>query len=1098
MNKDLYLLDKQFLNEMAEQKERDIYARIISLDINENPIEQIEGKITTGNINIDGSSAVRRTCSLTMVSQEVNITDYYWGVKTKFKLEIGLKNKINKKYPDIIWYPQGIYVITTFNTSLSTNNCTISIQGKDKMCLLNGDIGGQMYASVDFGTEEVIKTEMNVVDFSYAVNSQQIMSQAIQKYYICDFRIDDNDAITTPPTLILKNNSYPYIFVKENKSNDSGIFYYKFDKQNNQYIQNSSGKYKIYKIIKNPDEIFISVSLNKSQYKSNFYYNKSTTSTGYYTIETRDANQIYQNDIETKSFYQLKGIYNKNDNYTKEKIPLEKIIREAVHTYGKEPYHNIIINDLESYGLEQLTYKGEEPLYAFYDTSYGPYTGSEEYTNLILKNTDLNNIIINNQNNFKFKTLNSIINQEDATKILVFNKKIKGIIYNYSSNLYLWYHPLLSTGISSTSYKLDIKEKKVSEPLSSGTERLIEDNIEDIKIYTVSKFEYGDDIGYRLTDLVYTGDLVSNVGDSLTSVLDKIKTMLGDFEYFYDLEGHFVFQRKKTYINVSWNTMVDNNDEKYFTFANDESKFSFNFEGNRLISAIQNSPKITNLRNDFSVWGKRKNTSGVDVDIHMRYAIDKKPVYYKALDGKIYLASLFNNFLEDNSLNKFFIKNDIKNTYWLNLKLLIKYLQIDESKYNTPIKNLFSISETIKATDLVNKGFPSEEVSVEEDIEDGTSTENICIIEFFQYEDEYLVYPYSGNKTIEDCLNMSDDYESQFYIYIPAIQLINLVDWREIVYQMALDYFASQGCSNDNPVFLSNSSYSLTDPDQFLYEVGQRNPEYYPTGYTGYEQYYTDMQGFWRQLYNPDYQPKPIYDKGFYDDKNWISSSSAKDYIIEYYINKDTINIEEGSLLENYVGKYILGPANNKLYWNIAVFEAPETLNFWIDFLDSNLELSKFSVPQIGDRSKTVKDDKVGAIVYQEIPNLVLYEPKYEDSEEESEYKKRIEQRVEIINKSGYRFINLSKGFSQFFTISYRSKSVKDKVDDLLYEHSYAQDGITITSIPIYHLEPNTIIYVKDDNTGINGEYIATRFTIPLNYNGTMSITANKAPERIY
>ena len=34
----LYLLDEQFLNEMAEQKQRDIYARIISLDINENPI----------------------------------------------------------------------------------------------------------------------------------------------------------------------------------------------------------------------------------------------------------------------------------------------------------------------------------------------------------------------------------------------------------------------------------------------------------------------------------------------------------------------------------------------------------------------------------------------------------------------------------------------------------------------------------------------------------------------------------------------------------------------------------------------------------------------------------------------------------------------------------------------------------------------------------------------------------------------------------------------------------------------------------------------------------------------------------------------------
>jgi hypothetical protein len=43
------------------------------------------------------------------------------------------------------------------------------------------------------------------------------------------------------------------------------------------------------------------------------------------------------------------------------------------------------------------------------------------------------------------------------------------------------------------------------------------------KTYTVAIFEYGDDIGYRVTDLTYTGDLISNIGEALTSVLDKIK-----------------------------------------------------------------------------------------------------------------------------------------------------------------------------------------------------------------------------------------------------------------------------------------------------------------------------------------------------------------------------------------------------------------------------------------------------------------------------------------------------------------------------------------------------------------------------------------------
>ena len=45
----------------------------------------------------------------------------------------------------------------------------------------------------------------------------------------------------------------------------------------------------------------------------------------------------------------------------------------------------------------------------------------------------------------------------------------------------------------------------------------------------------------RTTDLVYAGELIGNVGETLTSVLDKIKNMLGDFEYFYDVDGRFVF-----------------------------------------------------------------------------------------------------------------------------------------------------------------------------------------------------------------------------------------------------------------------------------------------------------------------------------------------------------------------------------------------------------------------------------------------------------------------------------------------------------------------------------------------------------------------------
>lgn len=170
--------DKEFLYELSQFRQKEIYAKIIALDFEENPLEQIEGKVTGGSLNIDGSSAVRRTCNLSLVAKDVNISDFYWSVSNKFTLEIGVKNQINKEYPEIIWFSQGIYVITSFNVSLANNSYNISISGKDKMCLLNGDIGGNLYASIDFGRIDTYSDAYSVVKF------EDLTQYVANKYYI--------------------------------------------------------------------------------------------------------------------------------------------------------------------------------------------------------------------------------------------------------------------------------------------------------------------------------------------------------------------------------------------------------------------------------------------------------------------------------------------------------------------------------------------------------------------------------------------------------------------------------------------------------------------------------------------------------------------------------------------------------------------------------------------------------------------------------------------------------------------------------------------------------------------------------------------------
>jgi hypothetical protein len=55
----------------------------------------------------------------------------------------------------------------------------------------------------------------------------------------------------------------------------------------------------------------------------------------------------------------------------------------------------------------------------------------------------------------------------------------------------------------------------------------------------------------------------------------------------------------------------------------------------------------------------------------------------------------------------------------------------------------------------------------------------------------------------------------------------------------------------------------------------------------------------------------------------------------------------------------------------------------------------------------------------------------------------------------------------------------------------------TINTIPIYYLEPNNRIHLVDKDAGLEGYYNISKLSIPLNYDGIMSITATKAAETI-
>ena len=764
------LLDELFLKRLDEERNRTVYAKLTSLNLMEEPIESIEGVVTAGSISLDGRSAVRRTCNLTLSSKNLNINTVYWGFTTKVSIEIGLENIIEPKYPDIIWFPQGIYILDNFNTSEQVNSYIITVSGKDKMCLLNGSIGGNLNAETRFDIEEIVNEEGDVIEY---------------------------------------------------------------------------------------------------------------------------------------------------------KRPIKYIIKEMVHHYAQELFSNIIINDLDDYALEQLDYRGDNGnlillrQIGYWDVALGQFTKNEE----MQADHQFHNAIIAAAEDTEITTTMSNLETMDLY-----------LLDNFSGKPINYLKPGWDKDIVYESY---VDEDDMGLIKDRPDPTIVISFVQDNKIaigYTMRKIEFGDSAGYRMTELTYPNELIAAPNDTITSVLDKFVNFLGNFEYFYNLQGQFVFQAKPTYVGSSWNSILKFEDEKFVTPAKLISYTSYGFEDGILTTAFQNKPNMGNIKNDYTVWGTKTTAAGAEIPFHCRYAIDKCPEFYVTNDAQhIYVSKLIEE----------------------------KYQDMDFYKG-------------------INNKFPNLET--------------------------------------------------------------HIVDWREIIFQMAKDYYQSNHSDNIDDAYYVTIAYNNTDPEHKI--------SLYPYGKTGYEHYYHDIEGFWRLLYC-----EPQEGEGDYED-------------------------EAGNIF------------NKSTRWNKSVIDDPSQLIFWFDFYDmDNYGLGKFSIKAIGDRPKVVRDNDVKTIIYRDVPDLLYIS--------QGEYDKHKETGT---LKTGYEYLILPdvEGILSMFTLSTRGKTAHDEIDSMLYNYSYTNDTVTISSVPIYHLEPNTIVYVKDKQSAVDGYYIIDKIQIPLQYNGSMSVTTIQLPQRIY
>ena len=482
-----YLKDSSFLLKLDNEFNRTYQVKINVLDLEEAPVESIEGKVLPGStITIDGNSSVRRTCSITFLAEDTvnDLTDIdnLLSINKKIEILIGIKNNIDRvHYDDIIWFPQGIYVIIQPSITQNVSGCLITLSCKDKMCLLNGERGGNLPTSVTFHEYDQEIGEM---------------------------RVESEDEL--------------YYLVSINQINEYTVY---------QYIE---------EILDEDNEGAIR------------------------------HEQVYKMQNKQKGFISV------SSSVIGTKIAIPQCIYDIVYTlvcnYGHEDEERIYVNDLPL-EMKQIVHQ---------------------------------------------KTKDS----KENNPSLYFKEENGSCMYTLSAP---------------------------PEGQEDGQR----------------EFLTGDDVGYVYTDFTYPGKLISNIGDNVCTILDKIKNTLGNYEYFYDTDGNFVFQEIQNYLNTAYdptdeyrldenrkvymndsltqyNKLAVINDSNYMVEYNSNTRVTYVFnEDTGLITSYSNTLSYSNLKNDFHIWGKNDNK---DV-IHYHLVIKRKPQNFNTYevvyldDGKIRLKT---------------------------------------------------------------------------------------------------------------------------------------------------------------------------------------------------------------------------------------------------------------------------------------------------------------------------------------------------------------------------------------------------------------------------------------------------------------------------
>lgn len=775
----------------------------------------------SGNINIDGKSTVRRSCSLNLISDSFLPKTSHWGTNRKFFLEIGLENTINDKYPKLVWFPQGVYVITSCNFNEQTNNTNISISGKDKMVLLNGEISGT------FGQSTILDViEIQQKDGTYTKEKIEIKNILTDILSLYGSELPSNILINDLDNLGLKLVVY-------------------------------QGQSPLY--VKSPVEIIE---------KDGHYLVQDKQE---YTIVNIDKNAVWGAEWLTGDFLPEPIKYNKlNTIVNDDEIDINEVFLKftTVVEDGVNPSAYLFTNTDPS-GLED-SYQDLEYflLYAIENKDLAGYlaTPLTYYSDLVASPKD---------------TITSIID-----KICSMFDGVYEYFYNvYGQFIFQKKKLFIDTAWSPYTYHLD-------GPLVMGQDQIPEYSFifDDTKL--ISSIGINPQTTKIKNDFIIIGERKIEGTSTITPIrlryaIDKKPNQYRPITFTYKEAKEFnkahpelnkIKPQPMVALRELWPT------EQVSTYPDD--LFVYNEETDSYIWTDYN---IGLQRRIVRVpVGINRGDEAVDYDTETSLPIND--IYTTSYPEDLYERA---ELLEDNAKPETFPSDPLGGWSTLNRSSQIIYRNSSGQTFFSMSNKNFNNSG-LKINQWLYFG---EKVSGEENKnQHKLLIENI--VEGIAGRTRIIVS--DPQKILKPCKiytniakYVGEAVENWYFPYRGC-------DWREIIYRMALDYNKFSGMDN------------------FLSKVRQANPDTCRFGKTGYEQYYTDILGFWRDIY---------YTK-------------------------------EGETQPS---------------WDVEKLADLNSMVYWLDFLDGGQNSDILSIPNIGRREEVVVDKDVKMLFDINPPPLLYY-----------------------------------------------------------------------------------------------------------------------------